>query len=236
MFAGKGVKDVFRPPYEFNETLKQFYAIGFKSLPLVAITGFIIGLTLTLQSVPTLDKFGAASLVPSMVALAIILEIGPVITALIFAGKIGSGIGAELGSMKVTEQIDAMEVSGCNPFKFLVVTRITAATLMLPLLVILADFLALLGGFLALNLTNQMSLKLFLMNSFSNLTLQDVLSATFKTFVFGFSIGVVGCYEGYNADRGTESVGIAANTAVVISSLLVILIDMVMVQLTSIIF
>lgn len=236
LFAGKSVKELFKPPYEFVETLKQFYAIGYKSFSLVAITGFIIGLTLTLQSVPTLDKFGAASLVPSMVALAVILEIGPVITALIFAGKIGSGIGAELGSMKVTEQIDAMEVSGCNPFKYLVVTRVVSAALMLPILVILADFLALLGGFIALNLTNSMSLKLFLMNSFSNLDLQSVLPAVFKTFVFGFSIGVVGCYEGYNADRGTESVGIAANTAVVISSLLVILIDMMMVQLTSIIF
>jgi phospholipid/cholesterol/gamma-HCH transport system permease protein len=138
--------------------------------------------------------------------------------------------------MKVTEQIDAMEVSGCNPFKYLVVTRVTAATLMLPILVILSDFMSLLGGFIALNLTNQMSLKLFLMNSFSNLDLNQILPATFKTFIFGFSIGVVGCYEGYNSDRGTESVGIAANTAVVISSLLVILIDMVMVQITSLLF
>ena len=234
-FAGRFIKEIFKPPYEIKETARQFYEIGYKSFSLIAITGFIIGLTLTLQSIPTLQKFGASSLVPSMVALAVILEIGPVITALIFAGKIGSGIGAELGSMKVTEQIDAMEVSGTNPFKYLVATRIAAATLMLPLLVVLADTLALLGGFLAINLTDSTSLKLFLMNSFTNLSLTDVLPATIKTFFFGFSIGVVGCFEGYNADRGTESVGIAANTAVVISSLLVILIDMVMVQLTSII-
>ncbi|HMQ69199.1 MAG TPA: ABC transporter permease, partial [Ignavibacteria bacterium] len=220
MFAFKNLKEIFKPPYEFSETLKQMYEIGYKSLPLVAVTGFIIGLTLTLQSIPTLSKFGASSLVPSMVALAVILEIGPVITALIFAGKIGSGIGAELGSMKVTEQIDAMDVSGCNPFKYLVVTRVTAATFMLPVLVFLADFIALIGGFIALNLTNQMSLKLFLMNSFSSIELHEILASTFKTFLFGFSIGVVGSYEGYNADRGTESVGIAANTAVVISSLL----------------
>jgi len=236
VFAFRNLKEIFKPPYELNETIKQMYEIGYKSLPLVAITGFIIGLTLTLQSIPTLSKFGASSLVPSMIALAVILEIGPVITALIFAGKIGSGIGAELGSMKVTEQIDAMEVSGCNPFKYLVVTRVTAATFMLPLLVFLADFVALIGGFIALNLTTSMSLKLFLMSSFSNIELHEILASTFKTFLFGFSIGVVGSYEGYNADRGTESVGIAANTAVVISSLLVILIDMVMVQLTSIIF
>lgn len=235
MFAGRFFKEVFKPPYEVKEIARQFYEIGYNSLSLIAITGFIIGLTLTLQSIPTLQKFGAASLVPSMVALAVILEIGPVITALIFAGKIGSGIGAELGSMKVTEQIDAMEVSGTNPFRFLVVTRVLAATLMLPLLVILADTLALIGGFVAINLTDSTSLKLFLMNSFQNLGLTDVLPATFKTFLFGLSIGVVGCYEGYNASRGTASVGVAANTAVVISSLLVILIDMIMVQLTSII-
>jgi phospholipid/cholesterol/gamma-HCH transport system permease protein len=235
-FAFRFFKEFFKKPFEVKESLKQFYEIGYKSFSLVGITGFIIGLTLTLQTIPTLEKFGASSLVPSMVGLAVILEIGPVITALIFAGKIGSGIGAELGSMKVTEQIDAMEVSGTNPFKYLVFTRIFAATLMLPILVILADTLALFGGYIALNLTNQTSLKLFMMSSLSNLDMKDVLPATIKTFIFGFSIGVVGCYEGYNADRGTESVGIAANTAVVISSLLVILIDMIMVQLTSIIF
>lgn len=235
-FAFRFIRELLKKPFEVKETLKQFYEIGYKSFTLVGITGFIIGLTLTLQTIPTLEKFGASSLVPSMVGLAVILEIGPVITALIFAGKIGSGIGAELGSMKVTEQIDAMEVSGTNPFKYLVFTRIFACSLMLPLLVILADALALIGGFIALNLTSQTSFKLFILSSFTNLDMKDILPATFKTFVFGFSIGVVGCYEGYNANRGTESVGIAANTAVVISSLLVILIDMIMVQLTSIIF
>jgi phospholipid/cholesterol/gamma-HCH transport system permease protein len=235
-FAAKFFIEVFKPPYELNESLKQFFMIGYKSFGLVAITGFIIGLTLTLQSIPTLDKFGAASLVPSMVALAVILEIGPVITALIFAGKIGSGIGAELGSMKVTEQIDAMEVSGTNPFKYLVVTRILAATLMLPLLVILSDAIALAGGFIAINIFDYASLQTYLVSAMANIGFRDVIPAVVKTFLFGFSIGVVGCFEGYNASRGTESVGIAANTAVVISSLMVILIDMIMVQLTSIIF
>lgn len=235
-FALRNIKEIFKPPYEFSETIKQCYQIGYKSFSLIAITGFIIGLTLTMQSIPTLEKFGAASLVPSMVALAIILEIGPVITALIFAGKIGSGIGAELGSMKVTEQIDAMEVSGCNPFKYLVVTRVTAATLMLPVLVVLADMMALIGGFVAFSITQHSTLESFLISAMTNIDITDILKSTIKTFFFGFSIGVVGCYEGYNADRGTESVGIAANTAVVISSLLVILIDMVMVQVTSILF
>jgi phospholipid/cholesterol/gamma-HCH transport system permease protein len=235
VFGIRFFKEVFKPPYEFKETLRQCYAIGNKSLSLIGITGFIIGLVLTLQSIPTLSKFGAQSLVPSMVALALILEIGPVITALIFAGKIGSGIGAEIGSMRVTEQVDAMEVSGTNPFKYLVVTRVTATTLMLPLLVIYADVIALFGGYLATSFTSDSSIKLFLLNAFSSVTFKEALPSTIKTFFFGYAIGVVGCYEGYNATRGTESVGIAANTAVVISSLLVIIIDMINVQIMTIV-
>lgn len=232
-FTGSFFKEVFKPPYEIKETFRQFYAIGYKSFGLVGITGFIIGLTLTLQSIPTLTMFGAQSLVPSMVAIAIFREIGPVITALIFAGKIGSGIGAELGSMKVTEQIDAMEVSGTNPFKYLVVTRITAATLMLPLLVFYADALALVGGYISFNLGESTTVRAFLISTFQSITFEDIVPATIKTFFFGFAIGVVGCYEGYNANRGTESVGIAANTAVVIASLCVIILDMLAVQISS---
>ena len=144
-FTLRFFKEVIKPPYEFNELMKQSFMIGYKSLPLVAITGFIIGLVLTIQSRPTLAKFGSESLLPAMVAVSIIREIGPVITALIFAGKVGSGIGAELASMNVTEQIDAMQVSDNNPFKYLVVTRILSATFMLPLLVIFADGVGLIG-------------------------------------------------------------------------------------------
>jgi phospholipid/cholesterol/gamma-HCH transport system permease protein len=236
VFGIRFFKEVFAPPYEIKETLKQCYAIGYKSLSLVGITGFIIGLTLTLQSIPTLSKFGAQSLVPSMVALALILEIGPVITSLIFAGKIGSGIGAEIGSMRVSEQVDAMEVSGTNPFKYLVVTRVTATTIMLPMLVIYADAIGLFGGYLASSFTSDTSIKLFFINAFSSISLEDLLPSIIKTFFFGFAVGVVGCYEGYNATKGTESVGIAANTAVVVSSLLVIVIDMINVQIMTIIF
>jgi phospholipid/cholesterol/gamma-HCH transport system permease protein len=235
-FTIRFFKEFLKPPYEAAETFRQMYEIGYKSLSLIGVTGFIIGLTLTLQSIPTLDKFGAASLVPSMVTLAIILEIGPVITALIFAGKIGSGIGAELGSMKVTEQIDAMEVSGVHPYKYLVVTRVIAASLMLPLLVLYADAIALIGGFIAINLNNETSIKLFLTSAFTSIGFEDIGPAVVKTFFFGFAVGIIGCYEGYNATRGTESVGIAANTAVVISSLMVIIIDMINVQLATILF
>jgi phospholipid/cholesterol/gamma-HCH transport system permease protein len=235
-FSMRYLKEALKRPYEFAELVKQFYVIGTKSLALVGITGFIIGFVLALQAVPTMEKFGAVSLIPAMISIAIVREIGPVITGLICAGKIGSAIGAELGSMKVTEQIDAMEVSATNPFKFLVVTRVTATTLMIPLLIIYSDAIALFAGFLALNITGEHSLMLYFSRIFTTLTFEDVLPATIKTFFFGFTIGVVGCYEGYNAERGTESVGVAANVSVVISSLLLIIIDMITVQITTIIY
>ena len=235
-FAVRYFKEVFKPPYEFKEMFKQFFEIGYKSLGLVSITGFIIGYVLALQAIPMLTKFGALSLIPTMISISIIREIGPVITGLICAGKIGSGIGAELGSMKVSEQIDAMEVSATNPFKFLVVTRITATSLMIPILIIYADTIALIGGFIALNIVNGESLQLYFTTIFSALTFADVVPATIKTIFFGYAIGLVGSYQGYNASRGTESVGIAANISVVYSSLLVIIIDMIAVQLTTILF
>ena len=235
-FSGRYFKELFKPPYEIKELIRQFFQIGNKSLGLVGVTGFIIGFVLALQAIPTLEPFGATSLIPAMISIGIVREIGPVITGLICAGKIGSGIGAELGSMKVTEQIDAMEVSACNPFNFLVITRVTATTLMIPLLIIFANTIALIGGYIALNIGSDVSLSLFLSTVFDTLTYEDVLPATIKTFFFGFTIGIVGSYKGYNADRGTESVGVAANTSVVISSLMVIIWDMIFVQITNILF
>ncbi len=235
-FSMRFFKEFLKPPYNINEVIKQFFQIGNKSLGLVGITGFIIGFVLALQAIPTLQPFGATSLIPSMVGLGIILEIGPVISGLICAGKIGSSIGAELGSMKVTEQIDAMEVSACNPFNYLVISRVIATTLMIPLLIIYADTIALLGGYLALNVVSDVSLGLFFRQVFDALSLGDMIGPFIKTFFFGFTIGIVGCYKGYNADKGTESVGIAANSSVVISSLMVIIWDMIAVQVTNIIF
>lgn len=233
VFMLRFFKEVFMPPYEFNELLKQAFVIGYKSFPLVAITGFIIGLVLTIQTGPTLAKFGAESWLPAMVAVSIIREIGPVITSLIFAGKVGSGIGAELASMKVTEQIDAMKVSDTNPFKYLVVTRIVAATLMLPILVILSDACGLAGSYIAVNLKSNVSPYLFFSQIFQSLQFADLIPAFTKTFFFGFAIGVIGCHKGYYSNKGTEGVGKAANSAVVFASLMVFLIDMVAVQITS---
>ena len=236
LFAIRFFKEVLTPPYEFKEFIKQCYIIGYKSLPLVAITGFIMGLVLTLQSRPTLAKFGVESWLPGMVALSLIREIAPVITALICAGKVSSGIGAELGSMKVTEQIDAMEVAAINPFKYLVVTRILATTLMVPVLVIFADAIGMLGGFIGVNMHSDINLTRYISQVFQSLAFLDIVPATIKTFFFGFFIGMIGCYKGFTAANGTESVGLAANSAVVTASLTIFIIDMLAVQITDLFF
>ncbi len=236
MFAGRYFREVTSPPYEFNELLRQSYQIGNRSLLLVGVTGFILGLVFTLQSRPTLMEFGAESWMPSMVSISIVREIGPVITALICAGRVGSGIGAELGSMRVTEQIDAMEVSGTNPFKFLVVTRITAATLMLPLLILFGDAIALLGSALVENLKGGVSFQLYFNQVFNALKFGDILPATVKSFFFGFAIGLVGCYKGYFCKKGTVGVGEASNSAVVYSSMLLFVIDFIAVFVSDIFF
>lgn len=234
IFILRTIRYSFSLPLEFREFIKQCYEIGNRSLPLVAITGAIMGLVLTIQSRPILNDFGAESMLPQMVAISLIREIGPVITALICAGKIGSGIGAELGSMKVTEQIDAMEVSATNPMKYLVVTRVIAATMMLPILVLFADFMGMLGSWAGVNIKDDLNIVLFFSRAFSVVDFMDFIPAFIKSFLFGAVIGIVGCYKGYNAGRGTESVGIAANSAVVLSSLLIIVVDLIVVQITDI--
>jgi phospholipid/cholesterol/gamma-HCH transport system permease protein len=233
-FTGRFFREVFKAPYEFRELLRQCFYIGYKSLPLVIITAFIMGLVITIQSRPTLVEFGAEAWLPKMVSVSLVREIAPVITALICAGKIGSGIGAELGSMKVTEQIDAMEVSGTNPFKFLVVTRVLSTTFMIPLLVVFADAVALYGGYLGSNIRGVVSWDLYWNQVFDTLVYGDILPSIIKTFFFGFAIGIIGCYMGYYTNKGTEGVGRSANAAVVIASLLVFILDLVAVQLTDI--
>jgi len=233
LFIVHTVKETFTPNFEFKEFLRQCYQIGNKSLPLIAVTGTIMGLVLTIQSRPVLADFGAVTMLPGMVAVSLIREMGPVITALICAGKIGSGMGAELGSMKVTEQIDAMEVSSTNPMRYLVVTRVWAATLMIPLLILFADALGILGSWAGANIKGDVTFTLFFSQAFSSLEFIDFLPAFIKSFFFGAIIGLVGCYKGYTAGRGTESVGIAANSAVVTASLLVIIVDLIAVQITD---
>ncbi len=236
LFTLRFFKEVFKPPFHFNEFFRQCFAIGYKSLPLVIVTGFIMGLVLTVQSRPTMVQFGAESWLPSMVSLSLIREIAPVITALICAGKIASGIGAELGSMKVTEQIDAMEVSAINPFKYLVVTRILATTLMVPILVIFADFVGVFGGYAGFNVRGSISMYRYFSEVFEHLEFLDLFPAVIKTFFFGFFIGLIGSYKGFNASNGTASVGVAANESVVMASLSIFIIDMLAVQITDLFF
>lgn len=233
-FTSRFFKEAVKSPFEFKEFLRQCYNMGNRSLLLVGVTGFIIGLVFTLQSRPTLLEFGAVSWMPSMVSISIIREIGPIITALICAGRIGSGIGAELGSMRVTEQIDAMEVSGTNPFKYLVVTRILATTFMLPILVFFGDTIAIFGSALVENIKGNISYLLYFNQVFDNLEFSDLIPTTFKTFFFGFAIGLVGCYKGYNCKKGTAGVGLAANSAVVYTSMLLFIIDFIAVFVTNI--
>ncbi len=233
-FTGNFFRELFRPPYEHKELLKQTYSIGLSTLPLIGITAFIMGLVLTLQSRPVMAEFGAESWLPGMVSVSIVREIGPVITALICAGKIGSGIGAELGSMRVTEQIDAMEVSGTNPMKYLVVTRVIATTFMIPILVFYSDAISFFGSYIAVNMHGFISFPLFINQAFDSLHYYDLIPATIKTFFFGFAIGIISCYKGYFSENGTEGVGKAANSAVVISSLVIFIIDLIAVQLSEV--
>ncbi|RKS53724.1 phospholipid/cholesterol/gamma-HCH transport system permease protein [Gillisia mitskevichiae] len=235
-FTARFFREVFKPPFEFKELMRQCFNMGNRSLLLVVVTGFILGLVFTLQSRPTLMEFGAESWMPSMVGISIVREIGPVIIALICAGRIGSGIGAELGSMRVTEQIDAMEVSGTNPFKYLVVTRIAATTLMLPLLIVTGDTVALLGSALIENLKGDVSYLLYFNQVFDAITYADIVPATIKSFFFGFAIGLVGCYKGYYCSKGTVGVGEASNAAVVYTSMLLFIIDFIAVFITDIFF
>lgn len=233
MFIQRIIKETFSRSFEFKEFFYQCFKIGYKTLPLITVTGAIMGMVLTIQSRPVLIDFGAVSMLPSMVTVSLIREMGPVITGLICAGKIGSGMGAELGSMKVTEQIDAMEVSATNPMQYLVVTRVWAATIMIPFLVLYADAFGILGSWVGVNIKGDVTFTLFFSQAFSHVDFLDFLPAVIKTFFFGAVIGLVGTYKGYNAGRGTESVGVAANSAVVLASLLVIVVDMIAVQITD---
>ncbi len=233
LFITRIIKETFSRDFEFREFFRQCFQIGYKSLPLISVTGAIMGLVLTIQSRPVLVDFGAQSMLPGMVAVSLIREMGPVITALICAGKIGSGMGAELGSMKVTEQIEAMEVSSTNPMRFLVVTRVLAATIMIPLLILYADAFGIVGSWAGANIKGDVTFSLFFSQAFSSIDFMDFLPAVIKSFFFGAVIGLVGTYKGYNAGRGTESVGIAANSAVVLASLLVIIVDVIAVQITD---
>jgi len=226
-------KEVFLPPYEYKEIVNQFFQIGIRSLSIITLTGFITGVVFTKQSRSSLSEFGAASWLPSLMAIALIRALAPLVTALIIAGKVGSNIGAELGSMRVTEQIDAMDVSSTNPFKFLVATRILATTVIVPILALYMGFVGLMGAYLNVHHNEQTSFTSFFQSAFIKISFLDVWLLLLKSAVYGFTIGVAGCFNGYNASQGTVGVGRAANTAVVVSMFLIFIEEMIIVQLTN---
>lgn len=229
-FMGRFFKEGFMPPYEGKELMKQCYDIGYRSLALISLTGFITGIVFTKQSRPSLAEFGATSWLPSLVGIALLRTLAPLLTSLIAAGKVGSSIGAELGSMRVTEQIDAMEVSATNPFKFLVTTRVLAATITIPILTFYTAMVGMLGALLNVSMSEGTSAKLFFQSSLESITFLDITASTVKAIIFGFTIGMVGCYQGYNSSKGTEGVGKAANSAVVIGMFLIFVEEVVSVQ------
>ena len=232
-FIGRFFKEMFHRPYEWNELIRQCYEIGYRSTALITLTAFITGIVFTKQSRPSLSEFGAQSWLPSLVSIAVIKSLAPLVTALICAGKVGSGIGAELGSMKVTEQIDAMEVSAIKPFKYLVNTRIGAATVMVPMLMLYFAFVSMMGSFLDIHLNEQTSFTTFVQNAFQKITFLDYASTIIRSLVFGFTIGTVGCYKGYNTTGGTQGVGRAANAAVVVSMFLIFIEEMLILQIIN---
>ena len=233
IFVARFFKEVFFPPYEFREVVKQCYEIGVRSLPLISVTGFIIGIVFTNQSRPSLSDLGATALLPALISIAIVRALAPLVTALITAGRVGSSIGAELGSMKVTEQIEAMEVSAINPFKFLVVTRVLATTFMIPALMMFTIFVALMGGYVNVHQNELTSFASYFDEVFNAITFLDIFSSLIKSFIFGFTIGMVGCYKGYNSSKGTEGVGKAANSSVVTSMFLVFIEELLALQVIN---
>jgi phospholipid/cholesterol/gamma-HCH transport system permease protein len=236
IFCGRLIVPTFVPPYEFREFARQFDELGAKSLPLAAIAGAATGVVLSLSTRDSLIRFGAKSLLPAVIVLSIIKESGPIITALVVSGRAAAGIGAELGSMKVTEQIDAIEVLAVNPYKFLVATRVLACILMLPLLTLVTDICGIFMGWVTNTLAQPISLRLFLSNGFQGVTFGDFLPSTLKTMVFGLIIGLVASFQGMRAQGGTEGVEHAATTSVVLSSLLIILADVLLVRLILVFF
>jgi phospholipid/cholesterol/gamma-HCH transport system permease protein len=236
VFTAKLARSTFSSPFHFHELLQQMHEVGTRSLPLVVLASAATGVVLSLQTRESLVRFGAKSLLPVVIVLTIIKESGPIITALVVCGRVGAGIGAQLGSMKVTEQIDAIEASAVDSFKLLVVTRVVACVLMLPLLTIVADCSGILVGWLANTLIEHVALLPFLADGFRQVTFADLLPSTARTAIFGFIIGLLGCFQGMRTTGGTEGVARSATSAVVLASLFVILADVGLVRLIQILF
>ena len=229
-FAGKVVIDALRPPFEAQQILRQIAEVGSKSLPLVLASGFALGAVMTLHTRGTLVEFGASAMIPEVQALAFFVEIGPLVAGLLLAGRVGSGIGAVLANMRATEQIDAIESLSIDAFKFLVIPRVIASVISLPILTLFMDCAGLTGGFLSELMSSGISFQLYLVRAFSGIEWSNFIAPTLKTAVFGFIIGAISSYFGYATNDGAQGVGRAATRSVVISSLLIIVSDVILVK------
>jgi phospholipid/cholesterol/gamma-HCH transport system permease protein len=236
LFAMRAARELFRPPYEFRESIRQLYELGLKSAPLIAVSGVAIGVVLSMHTRASLERFGAESMIPAGLAMALVRETGPLTAGLLLSGRLGAGIGAELGAMRVTEQIDALEASAVDSFHYLVVTRVIACVIALPILTTLMNFTGMLGGFVAETTATGMSLDLYFNRAFSLIDMTDYVPATLKTMVFGFIIATTSSYLGFTTDSGTEGVGRASTSSVVLSSILIILANVILVRIIFFIF
>jgi phospholipid/cholesterol/gamma-HCH transport system permease protein len=236
VFGGKAVREVFLPPFEVRETIRQIYELGVRSAPLIAVSGLAVGVVLSMYTRASLERFGAESMIPSGLAIALVRETGPLTAALLLSGRIGAGIGAELGAMRVTEQIDALEASAVDAFRYLVVTRVIACVIALPILTTVMNFAGMLGGFLAETTATGMSIGLYFNRAFELIDMSDYIPATMKTMVFGFIIATMSSYLGFTTTSGTEGVGRASTRAVVLSSILIIVSNVILVRLIFFVF
>jgi phospholipid/cholesterol/gamma-HCH transport system permease protein len=236
LFAFKAAREVVLPPFEVRETLRQLYELGVRSAPLIAVSGVAVGVVLSMHTRASLERFGAESMIPAGLALALVRETGPLTAGLLLSGRIGAGIGAELGAMRVTEQIDALEASAVDSFRYLVVTRVIACVIALPILTTVMNFAGMLGGFLAERAITGMSLQLYFARAFSLVDMTDYVPATIKTMVFGFIIATVSSFLGFTTASGTEGVGRASTRAVVFSSILIIVTNVLLVRLIFVIY
>lgn len=236
MFAMRAARALLVPPFEFREIGRQLYELGFRSAPLIAVSGVAVGVVLSMHTRASLERFGAESMIPAGLALALVRETGPLTAGLLLSGRIGAGIGAELGAMKVTEQIDALEATAVDSFRYLVVTRVAACIIAVPILTTIMNFAGMLGGFLAETAVTGMTLDLYLERSFSLVDITDYVPSTLKTVVFGFIIATTSSYLGFTTESGTEGVGRASTLSVVLSSILIIVSNVVLVRLIFFIF
>jgi phospholipid/cholesterol/gamma-HCH transport system permease protein len=235
-FALRAIRLAFKRPFELREISHQVYMTGCRSLPLVVTSGLAIGVVLSMHTRATMERFGAEALIPAALAIAMISETGPLMTGLLVSGRVGAGIGAELGGMRVTEQIDALESLAVDSFHYLAVTRIVACMIALPILTTVMNFSGLLGGFLAETAISNVSLRLYFHEAFAGIDFLEYVLPTVKTVVFGFIIGAVSSYLGYTATGGSEGIGRASTRSVVLSSMLLILINVLLVRMIFVLF